>query len=306
MSIKTKCTSGAGEDGTDQLRKNYEEETPGQGGEKKKMKFKELRNKINEWSTGHNEFEITGSDVDVMYIENDETRTRLNTFIKAVAHHPTLNVYETLQKIRVKLNGAGLDFEPPKSGRTEAQQVMEFPLSLFGGRTGMGDDAQPINDDGLENRTGRKWVLRVTSEETSDGYVLSPSIEEVTLVEESWLPEGTKSENFELAEGDHEERELELFVANDAQIYRSRLQPIYKNLITKIAQGKYDEKKAVKAFMYAVDDAAKKYTKDFGTPGDEIFDKKTKLAVAATLASEFKDEADEGNYDDMLPKKYRS
>jgi hypothetical protein len=307
--MKTKCTSGAGEDGTDQLRKNYEKETPGQGEEKKKMKFKELRNKINEWSTGHKEFEIDGGDTDILYIENEETRVRLNTFIKAVAHHPTLNVYETLQKIRVKLNGAGLDFEPPKSGRTEAQDVMEFPLSLFGGRTGMGDDAQPINDDGLENRTGRKWVLRVTSEETSDGYVLSPSIEEVAVVEESWLPEGTELENFELAEGKTEERELELFVANDAQIYRSRLQPIYKNLVTKIAQGKYDEKKAVKAFMYAVDDAAKKYIKDFGSPGDkvdDIFDKKTRLAVAATLSSEFKDEADEGNYDDMLPKKYRS
>jgi hypothetical protein len=304
MSRKTKCTSGAGEEGTDQLRKNYEEDTPGQGEEKKKMKFKELRNKINEWSTGHSEFEITGSDTDIMYIENNETRVRLNAFIKAVAHHPTLNFYETLTKVRIKLNGAGLDFVPPKSG--DVQEVMEFPLSLFGGRTGMGDDGQPINDDGLNNRTGRKWVLRVTSEETSDGYVINPSIEEVALVEESWLPEGTESETFDLAEGPHEERELELFVANDAQIYRSRLQPIYKNLITKIAQGKYDEKKAVKAFMYAVDDAAKKYTKDFGTPGDEIFDKKTKLAVAATLASEFKDEADEGNYDDMLPKKYRS
>ena len=58
--------------------------------------------------------------------------------------------------------------------------------------------------------------------------------------------------------------------------------------------------------MYAVDDAAKKYTKEFGTSGANIFDKKTKMAVAATLASEFKDEADEGNYDDLLPKKYRS
>ncbi|MBC8442804.1 MAG: HNH endonuclease [Proteobacteria bacterium] len=289
------------EDGTSRTAKYHKKMTPGQGGEKKKMKFKELRNKINEWSTGHSEFEITGSDTDIMYIENEETRVRLNAFIKAVAYHPTLNVYETLAKVRVKLNGAGLDFEPPKSG--DVQEVMQFPLSLFGGRTGMGDDGQPINDDGLNNRTGRRWVLNITTEETSDGYVINPSIEEVPLVEESWLPEGTESY---LDEGKDEERELELFVANDAQIYRSRLQPIYKNLITKIAQGKYDEKLAIKAFMYAVEDAAKKYTKDFGTPGDNIFDKKTKLAVAATLASEFKDEADDGNYDDLLPKKYRS
>ena len=306
---KQKCKSGGGEDGTEQLRQNYETDTPGQGQEKK-MKFKEFRKKINEYSTGHTEYEIPGAETDILYIEKGETRTRLNTFIQAVAYHPTLNVYETLAKVRVKLNGAGLDFTPPKQG--EPQKVMEFPLSLFGGRTGMDDNAQPIDDDGLKNRTGSRWVLRVTTEETSDGYVITPSIEEVVeedvveedVVEESWLPEGT--EETELVEGPHEERELELFVSNDAQIYRSRLQPIHKNLVTKIAQGKYDEKLAIKAFMYAVEDAAKKYTKDYGTPGDNIFDKKAKLAVATTLASTFKDEADEGNYDDLLPKKYRT
>ena len=100
-----------------------------------------------------------------------------------------------------------------------------------------------------------------------------------------------------------------MFLTNDAQIYRSRLQPIYKNLVTKMAQGKYDDKLAVKAFMYAVDDAAKKYTKEYDAPGAKwtnVFDKKTRMAVATTLAFEFKDEADLGNYDDMLPKKYRS
>ena len=41
MSKKTKCKSGAGEEGTDQLLQNYENDTPGQGKDKK-MKFKEL------------------------------------------------------------------------------------------------------------------------------------------------------------------------------------------------------------------------------------------------------------------------
>ena len=41
MSKKTKCKSGAGEEGTDQLRQNYENDTPGQGKDKK-MKFKDF------------------------------------------------------------------------------------------------------------------------------------------------------------------------------------------------------------------------------------------------------------------------
>ena len=308
MSKKTKCNSGAGEEGTDQLLQNYENDTPGQGKDKK-MKFKDFRKKIKESNDSVN-YEVPGSDTDILYIEKPEALQRVNAFIKAVAKNPTLNVYETLAKVRAKLNGVGLDFEPPKHG--DPQEMMEFPVSMVGGRNGMGLDGQPLNDDGLESRTGRRWVLRVSSEETEEGYILTPSVNAVEekVVEESWLPEGIEiDENFDLAEGDAEARELEMFLTNDAHIYRSRLQPIYKNLVTKMAQGKYDDKLAVKAFMYAVDDAAKKYTKEYDAPGAKwtnVFDKKTRMAVATTLASEFKDEADLGNYDDMLPKKYRS
>ena len=304
MSKKTKCKSGAGEEGTDQLRINYENDTPGQGKDKK-MKFKDFRKKIDEF----NNYEIPGQEMDALgYIEKPEVLNRINSYMQYVGKKPTLNVQETLYRLRAKLNGAGLDFDAKV---TNESGVMEFPLTAFGGRTGIDDNAQPIDDDGLKNRTGSRWVLRVVSEETPDGYVLSPSIEAVEeVVEESWLPEGIEiDENFDLAEGDAEARELEMFLTNDAQIYRSRLQPIYKNLVTKMAQGKYDDKLAVKAFMYAVDDAAKKYTKEYDAPGakwTDVFDKKTRMAVATTLASEFKDEADLGNYDDMLPKKYRS
>ena len=43
----SKKNYSAGEEGTDQLRKNYEKDTPGQGKDKK-MKFKDFRKKMEE------------------------------------------------------------------------------------------------------------------------------------------------------------------------------------------------------------------------------------------------------------------
>ena len=107
----------------------------------------------------------------------------------------------------------------------------------------------------------------------------------------------------ESIEGD----ELYVFTVNHAQLYRQRLQPIYKNAITKMAQDKYDSKKAVKLFMYAVDDAAKLYSKEFSTGNDArtIFPKDVREYVAMRLRDEFEAEAAEGNHDELLPKKYR-
>ena len=107
----------------------------------------------------------------------------------------------------------------------------------------------------------------------------------------------------ESIEGD----ELFIFVSNNEQLYRQRLQPIYKNAITKMAQGKYDSKRAVKLFMYAVDDAANLYSKEYSTGNDakSIFSKKVREYVATRLRDDFEEEAALGNYDDLRPKKYR-
>ena len=40
----------------------------------------------------------------------------------------------------------------------------------------------------------------------------------------------------ESVEGD----ELFMYIVNNADLYRQRLMPIYKNAVTKMAQGKYD------------------------------------------------------------------
>lgn len=102
-------------------------------------------------------------------------------------------------------------------------------------------------------------------------------------------------------------RELEIFVNNDADIYKRIMEPIIKNLMTKRAQGKYKSDMAVKAFMYAVDSGAKKYAKDHANANEwnTIFPKNVRTEVAKSLRDDFEEEAEEGNYDEYIPKKYQ-
>ena len=57
--------------------------------------------------------------------------------------------------------------------------------------------------------------------------------------------------------------ELSMFILNDAQIYKSRILPVIKNMKRKVASGKFDKKLAIKAFSNAVNDGIKKYSKTF-------------------------------------------
>lgn len=84
-------------------------------------------------------------------------------------------------------------------------------------------------------------------------------------------------------------RELELYMDNDAQIYRSRITPIKENLRKKIAKGQFDAVRSIDLWMYAVDDAAKKYHKEFGGPGrwNDTFSRPTRRLVAYRSALQF-------------------
>lgn len=85
------------------------------------------------------------------------------------------------------------------------------------------------------------------------------------------------------AVSDVDVRELVLYIENDGDLYRQQKQPIEKNLTRKWQKGQYDHSKAPKAWMYLVDNGAKKYMKEFGGPGD-AFDKATRMAAAQELA----------------------
>lgn len=103
----------------------------------------------------------------------------------------------------------------------------------------------------------------------------------------------------------HAVRELVLFIENDADLHRQMFIPAVKNLVNKMAAGKYDHAQATKLFNYMATEGAKRYAKEFGRPGDEkiVFNPATRMAAAKELADTFHDEATLGNYDKYLNKK---
>lgn len=100
-----------------------------------------------------------------------------------------------------------------------------------------------------------------------------------------------------------EERELQLFIGNDNDLYRQRVVPIQTNLVTKIAKDVFDINKAPLIYKYLIDDGIKKYNKEFG--GGMQLTKTEKQNLANTYVNEFLDEAQYGNYENYLPKKYQ-
>ena len=108
--------------------------------------------------------------------------------------------------------------------------------------------------------------------------------------------------------GPHEVRELRLFIDNDGDLYRQQYTPILKNLVTKKARGVYDRTKAEKLWMYLVESGAKKYAREHGSPGTPwhvMFPISDRREVAKELNNHFLAEDEYGNYDHLLPKKYR-
>lgn len=106
----------------------------------------------------------------------------------------------------------------------------------------------------------------------------------------------------------HEATELTLFIENDADLYRQQMQPIQKNLVTKMARGLYDKTKAEKLWMYLAESGAKKYVKEFGSGSEgewhRMFPVSVRKEVARILNDSFMVEASLGNYNRYLPKKY--
>ena len=105
-----------------------------------------------------------------------------------------------------------------------------------------------------------------------------------------------------------EARELQLFVENDADLYRQQTLPIIKNLRTKQARGTYHREKAVLAFMHLAESGAKKYARENGSGEADwhrMFPTTARRLAAAAWRDEFEQESALGNYDDLLPKKYK-
>ncbi len=94
-------------------------------------------------------------------------------------------------------------------------------------------------------------------------------------------------------------QELVLYITNDSQIHRQRIQPIIKNLSGKVGKATYDGNKAIKAFGYAVTDGLKKYEKENASKGwAKTVDKKTREAIAQELLDYYSEQIGEQFTDD--------
>lgn len=108
--------------------------------------------------------------------------------------------------------------------------------------------------------------------------------------------------------GATEANELKLYINNDASLHRQQHVPILRNLTSKKIKSQYKHDLAVKAFGHLVESGAKKYVKEFGSPGQawhKMFDVATRKVAAEDLTRGFEDEFELGNYDYLLPKKYQ-
>lgn len=82
--------------------------------------------------------------------------------------------------------------------------------------------------------------------------------------------------------------ELSLYIENNGDLYRQQGEPILRNLANKAAQGKYDHAKAVKLYMYLMDNGAKKYAKEYRTDEwNRIFSVPTRRWAAEQFAIGF-------------------
>ena len=96
-----------------------------------------------------------------------------------------------------------------------------------------------------------------------------------------------------------EMRELKLYIDNDASLYRQRYIPILKNLSTKKKKGQYRKGLASKAFMYMIDDGAKRYTKEYGGNVRDVFPKRQRKELAKDYVDEFEDTFKNQEFDFM-------
>lgn len=89
---------------------------------------------------------------------------------------------------------------------------------------------------------------------------------------------------------EHAATELDLYAENTSELYNQK-KSILANIQRRLKNGTYDHSFAPKLWMYWVDAAAKRYTKEFGGPRDNIsviFSKATREHVARELANRYR------------------
>ena len=96
-----------------------------------------------------------------------------------------------------------------------------------------------------------------------------------------------------------EMEELKQYIDNDASLYRQRYMPILKNLSKKKKKGQYRKRLAQKAFMYLIDDGAKRYVRSYGGNHLDVFPKRQRKTLAKDYVEEFEQIYDDQEFDFM-------
>lgn len=92
-----------------------------------------------------------------------------------------------------------------------------------------------------------------------------------------------------------ESRELALYCENNALLYPQML-CIFRNLEKYYKRGNFDSMKAVDALYPLVSTGAKMYTREFGTPGKNVFDVTARYTAAAEILKNNLDEIKNGEF----------
>jgi hypothetical protein len=136
------------------------------------MKFKELRRLIERYEILHeqskgmmvpglNSQQASDGSVGLYDVTEPEMIERINagisSFLKNVPTSGIVDPRDLLVRLRVELNKVGFDFK--YDGKTYPQENMQFALTQFGGRKGMDEKGNQIDDDGITHRIGSPLKL---------------------------------------------------------------------------------------------------------------------------------------------------
>ena len=100
-----------------------------------------------------------------------------------------------------------------------------------------------------------------------------------------------------------EMKELKLYIDNDQDMYRQRYIPLLKNLSKRKKKGQYRKGLATKAFMYLIDDGAKRYVKSYGGNVRDMFPKRQRKMLAKDYVDEFEETFKNQEFDFMRSEK---
>jgi hypothetical protein len=138
------------------------------------MKFKELKRIIEEYQVleeaskgmmvpGLNSQQASDGSVSLHDVTEPEMVERINAgitgFLSNVPSSGVVDPRDLLVRLRVELNKIGFDFK--YDGKAYPEENMQFALTQFGGRTGVDEKGNQLDDDGITHRLGGPLKLSV-------------------------------------------------------------------------------------------------------------------------------------------------